>query len=95
MKILQTSTFYKTIKKLKKNPKKVLDSAVQAIADKPLIGDRKTGDLKGVHVYKFSMMKQQILLAYIYKKGTFTLLVFGSHENFYRSLKRYSLHKKS
>lgn len=94
MKILQTAVFYKTIKKLKKNQKKILDEAIRAIADKPLIGERKVGDLKGVYVYKFSMMKQQSLLAYTYKKGTLTLLAFGSHENFYRNLKKSSLYIK-
>ena len=95
MKILQTSTFYKTIKKLKKNQKKILDSVVRTIADKPLIGERKTGDLKGVYVYKFSMTKQQILLAYTYKKDTLILLAFGSRENFYRNLKKSSLRIKN
>ncbi|MDE0151980.1 MAG: type II toxin-antitoxin system RelE/ParE family toxin [Bdellovibrionales bacterium] len=94
MKILQTNTFYKAVKKLKKNQKKILDEAVRCIVDKPLIGERKVGDLKGVYVYKFSMIKQQALLAYTYKKGTLTLLAFDSHENFYRSLKKSSLHVK-
>ena len=95
MKILQTTAFYKTIKKLKKNQKKILDQAVRTIADKPLIGERKAGDLKGVYVYKFAIVKQQALLAYMYKRGTLTLLAFGSHENFYRNLKKSSLHQKN
>ena len=97
MKILQTNAFYRSVKKLDKNQKKVLDTAVQAITSNPSIGEKKKGDLKEIYVYKFRMLKQQILLAYIYqkKKCILILLTFGSHENFYRNLKKSSLHTKA
>jgi len=91
MKILQTNTFYKAVKKLKKNQKKIWEETVRTVADKPSRGERDNGDLKGVYVYKFSMIKQQILLAYTYKTDILTFLAFGSHENFYRNLKKSSL----
>lgn len=90
MKIFQTSSFRKAAKKLHPNQKKDLDDAVQKIIADPEIGDIKVGDLAGISVYKFNMVKQQTLLAYKYEDETITLtlLTLGSHENFYRDLKK-------
>jgi len=92
MNIVQTSSFRRTVKKLHKNQKKDLDEAVQAIIENPNIGDEKIGDLSGVSVYKFKMVKQLTLLAYKYEDQTITLtlLTLGTHENFYRDLKKTS-----
>ena len=89
MNILQTPTFERVVKKLKANQKTDLKHAIQQIIDKPLLGDEKSGDLKGVRVYKFKMVKQLTLLAYSYHEAhvTLTFLSLGSHENFYRDLK--------
>ena len=56
----------------------------------PLTNEAKVGDLAGVRVYKFKMAAQFILLAYTQEnKGrSLTLLAFGTHENFYRDLKK-------
>lgn len=90
MDILQTPTFARTVKKLHGNQKKDLDNAVKEIAANPSIGDKKVGDLAGVSVYKFKMVKQATLLAYTYNDEAVTLmlLALGSHENFYRDLKK-------
>ena len=90
MKIFQTRSFTKTVKKLHKNQKADLDKAVQSIIDDPKIGDQKSGDLSDVRVYKFKMVGQLMLLAYSYEDDvlTLTLLALGSHENFYRDLKK-------
>jgi len=90
MNILQTPRFAKQVKKLKANQKQVLDEAVKQVADNPLIGTQKRGDLSFLRVYKFKMQQQQALLAYSYddEKIIVTLLAVGSHENFYRDLKR-------
>ncbi len=92
MKVIQTPTFKKTIKKLQANQKKAVDEAVKAIMANPLIGDTKVGDLAGILVHKFKMTKQLTLLAYSYQDDvvTLTLLALGTHENFYRDLKRSS-----
>jgi len=45
-------------------------------------------DLAGVFVYKFKCNDQLTLLAYEYDPKTRLLLLLGSHENFYRNLKR-------
>jgi mRNA-degrading endonuclease RelE of RelBE toxin-antitoxin system len=90
MDVLQTSTFRNAVKKLHKNQKKDLDGAVKQIMDSPDIGESKVGDLAGISVYKFKMVKQLTLLAYRYEDETviLTLLALGTHENFYRDLKR-------
>ena len=52
----------------------------------------KKGDLNGVQVYKFKMVKQLTLLAYEFyeSKLELILLALGTHENFYRDIKRNS-----
>ena len=88
MKILLTPTFERALKKLHKPQKLDLDGAVRAIAQDPVIGEAKVGDLAGVRVYKFRMSNQLCLLSYrLMDESTIKLLTFGSHENFYRDLK--------
>lgn len=90
MQILQTKSFLKAVKKLHKNQKQDLDMAVKTVVENPQIGVLKKGDLAGVQVYKFSMQKQQVLLAYHFEDEllTLTLLALGTHENFYQKLKK-------
>ena len=90
MQVLQTPRFAKQLKKLKPNQKLALDVAVKQVADNPLIGTQKRGDLSFLRVYKFKMQQQQALLAYTYddEEIRITLLAVGAHENFYRDLKR-------
>ncbi len=90
MQILQTKAFHNATKKLHPNQKKDLDDAVKVVAHDPHVGEAKLGDLAGVHVYKFKMAKQLTLLAHTYDNQTITLilLALGSHENFYRDLKK-------
>jgi len=89
MKIVQTPTFSRHIKKLYRNQKKDLDAAIEKIKVNPLIGEGKKGDLSGVRVFKFRMVKELTLLAYCFDVGEICLilLVLGTHENFYRDLK--------
>lgn len=88
--ILQSPTFKKLAKKLHKNQKIELDTAVKQIAANPVIGQVKKGDLNRVRVYKFKMAKQLTLLGYSISldEAQLILLAFGSHENFYRDLKK-------
>lgn len=90
MNIVQTQTFSKQLKKLHKNQKKDLDEAVKEVIGHPQIGETKKGDLSGIRVYKFSMVKQLTLLAYEWhdSDSLLILLALGSHENFYRDLKK-------
>jgi mRNA-degrading endonuclease YafQ of YafQ-DinJ toxin-antitoxin module len=84
------SSFERVIKKLHANAKRDLDKAVKELMQNPLIGELKKGDLSGIRVYKFKMVRQLTLLAYLFDKSekTLTLLALGSHENFYRDLKK-------
>ncbi len=88
--ILQTSTFKKAVKKLHKNQKQDLDEAVKELVKNPLAGEQKKGDLAFLRVYKFEMVKQLTLLGYSYEDGSVVLelMALGSHENFYRDLKK-------
>ncbi|HBM91196.1 MAG TPA: addiction module toxin RelE [Rhodospirillaceae bacterium] len=92
MKVVQTATFSRAVKKLHSNQKKELDAAVNLVMADTSIGEKKAGDLAGVLVYKFKMLKQLMLLAYTYEEEvlTLTLLALGTHENFYRDIKRSS-----
>ena len=88
--VIQSHSFKKAVKKLHKNQKADLDDAVRAIIDNPNLGVQKVGDLSSsVRVYKFKMLKQLTLLAYIIDDGqlVLTLLMVGTHENFYRDVK--------
>jgi len=87
--IVQTPIFAKQKKNLKKNQIKDLDEAVQEIVKHPEIGERKTGDLADIWVYKFRMVKQEHLLAYQWDSKKRILIALGVHENFYRDLKKY------
>ena len=68
-----------------------IDEVVKTIAADPLIGEQKTGDLKGVRVEKLKVGPQQLLVAYSFnsKTQTIELLDVGPHENFYRGLTQY------
>lgn len=81
--------FGRKVKKLNKNEKEILDEQIRKILDSPDIGDEKKGDLVGVRVLKFKINKQEMLLAYQDSDKELVLLTIGSHENYYRDLKKY------
>lgn len=87
--IIQSPIFAKQKKKLHKQQIKDLDKAIQSVFNDPTVGDMKVGDLKGVQVYKFKSVNQQMLLAYEVAESRLYLYSFGAHENFYRDLKKY------
>ena len=86
--VLQSAAFSRAYKKLHKNQKADVDAAVDVIVKSPDLGEPKRGDLAGVYVYTFKSQNQLMLLAYEYDPKTRMLLLLGSHENFYRNLKR-------
>lgn len=88
--VVQTATFQRQIKKLYKNQKQDLDLAIHDIIKNTKIGEMKKGDLAGIQVYTFFMVNQMTLLAYEFFEDQLQLhlLMLGSHENFYRDLKR-------
>lgn len=86
----QTRRFARQYKKLHDNVAADVDNAVELVADKPSIGERKKGDLADLLVYKFRSQGQLYLLGYTLDEGVqlVYLEAIGSHENFYRDLKR-------
>jgi mRNA-degrading endonuclease RelE of RelBE toxin-antitoxin system len=89
MKILQTSSFIRSVKKFHPNEKKALDKAVQKIIANPKIGEAKVGDLAGIFIFKFKVGNIKWLLAYEnLSKREIMLLLVAPHENFYRDLKK-------
>ena len=89
MEILQTPSFKRSVKKLHKEQRKILEEAIRSIVKQPTIGQAKKGDLAGIRVYKFKMFNQLILLAYQHNVDKLILVALGSHENFYRDLKNH------
>lgn len=86
--VLQSAMFKRAYKRLHPDQKADVDDAVADIVRDPTVGEAKKGDLAGVFVHKFKCNGQLTLLAYEYDPGTRLLLLLGSHENFYRDLKR-------
>lgn len=88
--VLQTRRFARQYKKLHDNIATEVDTAVETVAENPTIGDRKKGDLANLLVYKFHTQGQLYLLGYTVDDEVrlVYLEAIGSHENFYRDLKR-------
>ena len=88
--VRQTRRFARTYKKLHNNAVTEVDTAVGEVAENPDIGEKKKGDLADLWVHKFSCQNQLYLLGYT--RDADVRLVYleavGSHENFYRDLKR-------
>lgn len=78
------------IKRLPPAQRRELDGVIQELMKDPEAGELKRGDLVGVRVYKFRINRQLMLLVYIYEESSATLqlVMLGSHENFYRDLKK-------
>lgn len=90
--IIQSPTFAKQKKKLKKSQINTLDEAIKTIMANPDIGDLKKGDLHGIRVYKYKVGTDLVLPAYEIEGSTLYLYSFGSHQNFYRKLSKYLHH---
>lgn len=89
MNVFQSSSFGRKVKKFKDKEKLALDEAIKAIINNPSIGIEKKGDLRGVFVYKFKIIKTEYLLSYRVVGEDLELITIGPHENYYRDLKSY------
>ena len=93
--------FNEFVKKAHKPLQLAIEDAVEAVCEKPDIGEEKVGDLAGIWVYKFKFNRLEYLMAYrppseeMRRQGddkdkvTIDFYQIGSHENFYADLKRY------
>jgi hypothetical protein len=89
LKIIASNHFLKFKKKSHASLQIEIDNNVKRIMQNPEIGELKKGDLKGIRVYKFTHENQLLLMSYEYKEDTLYLYTIGSHENFYKKLKKY------
>jgi len=89
MKIYQSVSFRRKIKKFNKNEKSGLDNEIRKIIRDTSIGMEKKGDLKGIFVHKFKIKTALYLLSYRLVADGIQLITIGSHENYYRNLKSY------
>jgi mRNA-degrading endonuclease RelE of RelBE toxin-antitoxin system len=89
MKIYQSRSFENKVKKLSKQEKEILDDEIRKIADNPLIGEEKKGDLRGIYVHKFKINSFQYLLSFRMIKSDMELIMIGPHGNYYKDLKSY------
>jgi mRNA-degrading endonuclease RelE of RelBE toxin-antitoxin system len=89
MRIFQSRSFEKKVKKMSKSEKDALDREVKRISEDSSLGEEKKGDLKDVFVHKFKLKTTQYLLAYRKVGGDLELVMTGPHENYYRDLKQY------
>jgi mRNA-degrading endonuclease RelE of RelBE toxin-antitoxin system len=89
MKIYQSRSFEKKVKKMSKTEKGSLDQEIRKIAENPSIGEEKKGDLRDIFVHKFKLKTAQYLLAYRKISTDLELIMIGPHENYYRDLKQY------
>jgi len=95
MRILQSRTFEKRVRRFRKQEKKILDQQVKKITEDPGIGQEKRGELRGVFVHKFKIHSTQYLLAYRLRDAdTLELVMIGPHENYYRDLTIYRRKKR-
>ncbi len=88
--VVQTRRFGRQYKKLHDNVAEEVDRAVQTVAANPKIGERKKGVLAELRVHKFHSQGQLYLLGYTVDDAIrlVYLEAIGSHENFYRDLKK-------
>ena len=88
--VSQTRRFLRQYKKLNDKTAKDVDDAVVLVANKPTIGEKKKGDLSDLWVFKFRSSSQLYLLGYSMDDGLRLIYLesIGSHENFYRDIKR-------
>ena len=87
--VRQTNRFARVYKRLNDSTAKAVDLAVELIAENPEIGEKKSGDLAKLWVYKFKHQGQLYLLGYTKDKQICVIYLeaIGPHENFYRNFK--------
>lgn len=90
MRIIQSRTFGKRVRRFGKQEKRILDQQVRKIVKNPFVGREKRGELRGIIVHKFKFHATQYLLAYrMAAADTLELIMIGPHENYYRDLTTY------
>jgi mRNA-degrading endonuclease RelE of RelBE toxin-antitoxin system len=78
MKVFQSSSFGKKVKKFKQKEKQELDKTVREIIKNPSIGTEKKGDLKGIFVHKFKISRNEFILSYRIVGEDIELITIGA-----------------
>jgi len=88
--VRQTRRFARCYKKMHDKARADVDTAVEAVAADPDLGEKKKGDLARLWVHKFRSQGQMYLLGYTREDDLCLIYLetVGPHENFYRDLKR-------
>ena len=81
--------FRKFVKKQARPFQLIIEDEVDKIIDDPGLGASKKGDLADFRVHKFSYRNQVYLVSYQLRESELDFFTVGTHENFYRELKRY------
>ncbi|GHU85852.1 addiction module toxin RelE [Clostridia bacterium] len=91
MKLLYSPPASKYLKKIKdKRLRKEFFETIDKILANPTIGKPKKGDLKGRLCYGFYYDRTEYRVSYrVINNETLLIVTVGTHENFYRDLKRY------
>ena len=89
MEKLFAPAFRRFVKKQSLPMQLAIQDEVDGISVSPEIGEEKKGDLIGFRVHKFRFHQQEYLIAYETTKENLIFVMIGTHENFYRNLKKY------
>jgi len=89
MERLYKPPFRKFVKKQTRPLQLAIEDEIEKIARNPAIGETKIGDLQGIQAYKFKFQRQNFLIAYRVTESDLLFYSIGTHENFYRDLKKY------
>lgn len=81
--------FRKFVKKQDRAFQLIIEDEVEKISRDFTIGEEKSGDLSGFRVHKFKFRNEQYLIAYKSQVNDIIFYMIGTHENFYRDIKRY------
>jgi len=89
MEIRYKAPFRKFVKKQTRPLQLAIEDEIEKIAGNPAIGESKIGDLQGIQVHKFKFQRQTFLIAYRITESGLLFYSIGTHESFYRDLKKY------
>jgi mRNA interferase RelE/StbE len=89
MKVYQSRSFEKKVKRFSPTEKTALDQEIKKIMQDPSFGEEKKGDLRGIYVHEFKIKIIQYLLSYRMVGNDLELIMIGTHENYYRDPNKY------
>ena len=91
MELIALPKFEREYKKFTKRIQEAIKRQIKTILENPEIGEIKNGDLAKIKVHKFKEKNQLFLLSYEveYERNIIYLYSIGTHEGFYKRIKKY------